>query len=91
MDEWVGGCVIRDGGKSGVKERLQLFKTFNLLIPLPEWTHVNFDQQITLRQVYINVNRNNRLHLVLNAICNRFFLPKWQNYSSLAKYEFNTI
>jgi hypothetical protein len=55
------------------KLALQLFKLFNHSTPVPEWTYVNFYQQITTRQVYFNANRNNRLILGMNALCNRFF------------------
>ena len=55
------------------KLALQFFKTFNHSTPMPEWTYLEFYQQITTRQVYFNVNRNNRLHLGMNALCNKFF------------------
>ncbi len=56
---------------SNYKLALLLFKTFNDKFPLQEWTQLNFSIIITTRQSKFAINRNNRLCVGNNAICNR--------------------
>lgn len=56
---------------SNYKLALLLFKTFNDKFPLQEWTQLNFSIILTTRQSKFAINRNNRLCVGNNAICNR--------------------
>ena len=72
------------------KLSLLLYKSFNLCIPMDEWTHLNFEQTFGTRQEKFHINLNNHLRVGMNTLCNRFHalndkIPlDWLNKSFLA-------
>ena len=71
------------------KLSLLLYKTYNMQQPEEEWIIINFTQTLMSRQVFFHVNKNNRLRIGLNSLCNRFHylnnkIPlEWLNYNYL--------
>jgi hypothetical protein len=55
------------------KLSLLLYKTFNLCQPESECIALNFCQTLKSRQSCFHVIKNNRLRVVLNCLCNRFY------------------
>ena len=54
------------------KLALLLHKVYNQCQPEHEWIEMNFSQTLMSRQTHFHVNKNNRLRIGLNSLCNRF-------------------
>ena len=54
------------------KLALLLHKVYNQCQPEQEWIEMNFSQTLMSRQTHFHVNKNNRLRIGLNSLCNRF-------------------
>ena len=52
------------------KMSLQLHKTFNLRIPTTDWTNLNINSVITLRQTTFITNKTNNYRIGMNALSN---------------------
>ena len=55
------------------KLALQLYKTFNLQVPTPDWINANKNSIYTLRQKHCITHKSNRLKIGMNMVSNRFF------------------
>jgi hypothetical protein len=51
---------------------LQIFKTFNLILPDMEWMHSNRNQIHTLTQTQLHVLRNNNYKVGISCLINKF-------------------
>ena len=55
------------------KMALQLYRTFNLGIPLTDWIGLNVNSVNTMRQTNFIVNKMNNYRVGINALSNRFW------------------
>jgi hypothetical protein len=54
------------------KIAIQLYKTFNLLLPEKEWVRLNWQQTFTSRQMTFKIIRNNKYKVGMNCQSNKF-------------------
>ena len=56
------------------KMALQLYKTYNYMTPIIDWTNLNFNQILGTRQMNFATNKTNRKKVGMNSFSNRLWL-----------------
>ena len=55
------------------KMSLQLYKTYNLRIPITDWTNLNMNSVFTSRQTCFITNKTNKYKVGMNELSNRLW------------------